>query len=116
MDFFGEINPDGTPGNAASASDASRHAELIDPGGQLVCQPHAVAVFGGGTEILSVNIAVIRCETGIPDSSMFRLLMVQGRRFFHPMTKASRADHRTVGTGQASCGYLVPSSMIVGII
>ena len=70
MEFFREINPDGAPGDAAAATDASRHAELIDPGGQLVCQPHAVAVFGGGPEILSVDVAVIRGETGIPDSGM----------------------------------------------
>ena len=70
MEFFCEINPDGAPGDAASAPDASRHTELIDPGGQLVCQPHAVAVFGGGPEILSVDVAVIRRETGIPDSGM----------------------------------------------
>ncbi len=59
MDFFREINPDGTPRDAAAAPDASRHAELIDPGGQFVCQPHAVAVFGGGPEILSVDVSVI---------------------------------------------------------
>jgi len=59
VDFFREINADGAPGDAAAASDTSRHTELIDPGGQLVSQPHAVAVFGGGPEILSVDVAVI---------------------------------------------------------
>jgi len=99
VNFFGEVNSDGTPGDTPPASDASRHTELVDPGGEFVREPHAVPVFGGGAEIFSVDVAVIRGEARIPDSGMFRLLIVQGRSFFYTVAKTGGADHRTVGAG-----------------
>lgn len=79
-------------------------------------QPHAIPVLGGGPEIFPVDVSVIRCEARIPDTGMFRLLMVQGRSVFHAVAKAGGADHRTVGAGQTSCGHLVPSFVIVGLV
>jgi hypothetical protein len=70
VDFFGEIDSYRTPGDTPSASYASRHAELVDPGSQLVCQPHAIAVFDGGPEIFSMDISMFGRETGIPDPGM----------------------------------------------
>ena len=76
LDFFRQINADGAPGDAAATSDASRCAELIDPGGEFVREPHAIAVFGAGPEILAMDIAMIGCEAGVPYPGMFGLLKV----------------------------------------
>lgn len=99
LDFFGEVYSYGAPGDAAAAPDTAGCAELIDPGCQFVCEPHAIAVFGCGPEIFPVNIAMVRCEAGIPNPGMFRLLKVQRGRFFHPVAEARGADHCTVGAG-----------------
>ncbi len=99
LDFFGKVDAHGAPGDAASAPDTSGCAELIDPRGEFVREPHAIAVFGCRAEIFSMNIAMIRCEAGIPDAGMFRFSSVEGGGLLHPVAKAGRAHHRTVGTG-----------------
>ena len=76
MGFFGEVNAHGAPGDASPATNTSGCAELIDPGGEFVREPHAIAVFGRGPEIFPMNIAMIGCKTGIPDTGMFGLLEV----------------------------------------
>ena len=116
MDFFSQIDAYRTPGDAPSTTDTSRHAELVNPGGYFVRQPHPIPVFGGGTEIFPVDVSVIRGEARIPDPGMFRLLKVEGRCFLNAVAKTGGADHRTIGAGQTSCSHIVPSGMIVGFI
>jgi hypothetical protein len=59
VDFFGQIDAYRTPGDAPPATDTSRHAELVNPGGYFVRQPHPIPVFGGGTKIFPVDVSVI---------------------------------------------------------
>src|SRR5271163_3972919 len=47
----GDIDAGGAPGDASSAADAARHAELVVPGTQLVGQPMPVARCAGLADI-----------------------------------------------------------------
>lgn len=76
VDFFCEVDAHGAPGDAAAASDTSGHAELINPRGELMREPHAIAVFGCRSEIFPMNIAMVGCEAGVPHPGMFGLLKV----------------------------------------
>src|SRR6516162_4727512 len=64
--FFGDIDPDRAPGDAATTADATRTAELIDPVGQLVGYPLAVAGAPRTAHAAAVNIEKIHRETGVP--------------------------------------------------
>jgi hypothetical protein len=76
VDFFGEVNAHGAPGDTSPTPDTAGCAELIDPGGQFMREPHAIAVFGRRPEIFPVNIAMIGCEAGIPNPGVLGLLKV----------------------------------------
>ncbi len=76
LDFLGYVDAHGAPSDATATAHASRGAELINPGGQFVSEPHAIAIFGGGPEILSMNVAMVRGEAGVPHPGMFGLLEV----------------------------------------
>src|SRR6516164_9864320 len=64
--FLGDIDPDRAPGDAATTADATGAAELIDPVGQLVSHPLAVARSGRLPHAAAVNVGKIQGKTGIP--------------------------------------------------
>ena len=64
-DFLGDVDAHRTPGDAAAAADAAGAAELVDPGGQFVGQPLAVAGPGRGADAAAVEVGVIHGKTDV---------------------------------------------------
>jgi len=114
--LLGHIDPDRAPGNASAAADAAGRAELIDPRRKLMRQPHAVPILGCLANILPVDIPVLLCEAGIPQSGMCGVLMREVRRLLDLMAEAGRADHRTVRASQATYRHIVPARMLMGSV
>src|SRR5262245_33037210 len=54
--LFGDVDRDRTPGDAAPASNAARGTKLIDPGGQLVRQPLAIASRRRGAHTTALDV------------------------------------------------------------
>ena len=66
-DLLGEIDPGRAPGDAASAADAARLAELVPPGRELVGEPLPVAGTGVATDAArAVERRVPEGEAGVP--------------------------------------------------
>src|ERR1039457_7175811 len=111
--FFGDVDRHRTPRDAASAAGASRRAELVEPGGELVRHPLAIARLGGGANAAAVDIRVLHGETGVP------LLDALGGRarqigvVFHSGAEARGTYERAVGAVEAACGDVLPARMLV---
>ena len=114
--FLGQVDAHRTPGDAPTAPDAARRAELIDPSSQFMGEPHSVPVLNRRPEVFSMNIAMVGCKAGVPHTGVLRMLEVQGRSLLHAMTKTGGTDHGAVRTGKTACRDLVPPWMIVGVI
>ena len=104
--------PAGTPRDAASAPDATILPELIDPTGELVGQPLAIAGSGRRAHASTVNIRKLRCEAGIPSPNSTGPRSTQIGAVFHGRAEAGRADHGAVRTRHAARGHVIP----VGIL
>src|ERR1035437_1881929 len=111
-DILGDVDTHRAPGYATTAANTSRTAELVDPGGQLVSHPLAIACFGGGSDTASVNIGKALCEAGIPAAPAFGVISGNASYIFHRGAVACGADHRAVGTRQATAGHVVPARML----
>ncbi len=81
-----------------------------------MCEPHSIPIFDSRPKIFPMNGSMVWGETGIPHPHMFRRLLSQIRGFFHGMTKAGRADHGAIRTGEAASGDLVPSLVVMGFV
>ena len=79
-------------------------------------QPHPVAIFDRGANVLAVDVAVLLRKTGIPQSGVRGLLVRKIRRLFDCMTKTGRTDHRAIRASEASSRHIVPSWMFMGIV
>src|SRR5208283_1556234 len=110
--LLGDVDAHRAPGYATTAANTSRTAELVNPGGQLVSHPLAIACFGGGSDTASVNIGKALCEAGIPAAPAFGVISGNVSYIFHRDAKACGADHRAVGTRQATAGHVVPARML----
>jgi len=77
-----------------------------------VSHPLAIACFGGGSDTASVNIGKALCEAGIPAAPAFGVISGNVSYIFHRDAKACGADHRAVGTRQATAGHVVPARML----
>src|SRR5579859_621801 len=108
-DFLGQVDADGTPGDAAAAADTSRAAELVYPRSQLVREPLPVTVFDLRAEVDAVDMGVFEREARVPLAHAAAHVAVDFFLVDHGVAKASRADHRAVGTGKASRGDVLPA-------
>src|ERR1039457_3397665 len=111
-DLLGDVDTHRAPGYATTAANTSRTAQLVDPGGQLVSHPLAIACFGGGSDTASVNIGKALCEAGIPAAPAFGVIPGNVSHIFDGSAKAGRADHGAIGTRQAAACDIVPTWMI----
>src|SRR6266542_2577499 len=111
--LFGDVNSHRAPRDAASAADAARSSELIDPRRQFVRHPLPVARPRRRAHAASVNVGEIHREARIPSAPPLGVLARQIRHVFHSRAETGRADHRAIGAGQAARGDVVPTRMFV---
>src|SRR5215469_14039612 len=111
-DLFGDVDADRTPGNAASTADASRTAELVDPRGELVGHPLAIAPLGRSSDAASVNIRKVLCETGIPAAPALGVITANFAYILDGCTKACGTNHGAIGTRQTTTGHIVPPRVL----
>src|SRR6516162_488657 len=76
-DLLRNVDSHRTPGDAPSAANAPRGAELIDPRRQLVRHPLAVASAGRGTNAPTVDVRERHGETGVPLAPALRMFARQ---------------------------------------
>src|SRR6516164_11771217 len=110
--FLGNIDPDRTPGDTAAATDATGGAELVDPVGQLVRHPLAVARARRAAHTAAVDVGKIQCETGIPATHPLGGGAGQIGGVASGSAETGRTDIRAVAAGQATLGSVVPARMI----
>src|SRR5579872_5269142 len=60
-----------------------------------------------------MDVREIHGEAGVPLPPAFRLIPGKVGHLFNRGAEASRADHRAVGTREASRGHILPSRMVV---
>ena len=111
--LFGDVDPDRTPGDATSAADATRAAELVEPARQLVSDPLAVARLASNCRTLPpwmYEKSSVKQESQRRTRSATVLgevgCVVDGR------AKARRADHRAIGAGKTAFCDLIPARMV----
>ena len=110
--LLADVDPDGTPRDAAAAADAARRPKLVEPGRELVGQPLAVAVLRPRPEVAPGDLGKVAREAGIPAPLGDRLDAVQVRDLAHARAEAGRADQRAVGAGEAALGDLRPVRVV----
>src|SRR5215472_13221056 len=64
--FFGDVNAHRAPRDAAPAPHAARSAKLVNPAGQLVRHPLAIACLRGGADTAPINIGKIHGVARVP--------------------------------------------------
>src|SRR3954451_5099849 len=94
--LFGDVDRHRAPGDAAPAADAARGAELVDPGGELVGHPLAIARLRRGVDAAAVDVGVVEREARIPQAGTLRLLAGEVRDVLDRVAEAGGADHRAV--------------------
>ena len=67
-DLLGDVDAHRAPGDAAAAADAARAAELVEPGGELVGHPLAVARPRRRPHAAAVDVGEVEREAGVPAS------------------------------------------------
>src|SRR5262245_15745384 len=110
-DLLRDVDGDGAPGDAPAAADATRAAELVVPGSELVREPLAVARLCRLPDAAAVDVRVVDREAGVPDAVALGAA-VQVVRVLDRGAEAGRAGHRAVAAGQAALGDLVPPRML----
>src|SRR3990167_3633666 len=98
--FLGNIDPDGTPRDAASAAYATAAAVLVMPAAELVRQPLAVARARIGTNRYAVNIAVSLGETGIPLAHVQAVTAVERGLVRLAVAKTGRTYRRAIAAAR----------------
>ena len=63
-----------------------------------------------------MNVAMLLCETGIPQSGVLAVLPGEIRCLFDLMAEARRTDHRAIRTCQTSCRHIVPVLMLMRLV
>src|SRR6516164_2075545 len=112
--FLGNIDPDGTPGYATPTADTPGAAKLINPVGQLMRHPLAVARARRIPHAAAVDVGKIQCETGIPAAHALGGRTGEIGRVVDCRAEASRTYIGAIAAGEAASGDLVPPR-VVGI-
>ena len=89
---------------------------LIDPRGQLVRQPLAVARADVGPHVPAGGVGMVEVEARIPEADPLAALAVKVGDVFDRVAEAGRADHGAVGARQAAAGHVVPAGMLQVIV
>src|SRR3989344_4984947 len=109
--FLGNVDPDGTPRDAASAAYATAAAVLVMPAAELVRQPLAVARAGVGTDRNTVNVAVPLGETGIPLAHVQAVTAVERGLVRFAVAKTGRAYRGAIAAGETTLSHFFPAWM-----
>src|SRR5919202_5134321 len=110
--LLGDVDRHRAPGDAAPAAHAARRAELVDPGGQLVGHPLAVAGTAAGADAAAVDVGVLEVEAGVPAPGALGLLAREVGDVVDAVAEARGADQRAVAAGQAAVGHLLPAGVL----
>src|SRR5208337_2295561 len=114
--LLSDINAHRAPGDATAATDAARTAKLVNPGGELVGHPLAVARFGGTADIATVNVRKILRKTGVPFTPALGVRTADIADILDRGAEAGGTDHGAIGAGQATVGDVLPARMIEVVI
>ncbi len=102
------------PCGAPPTAHASRGAELLSPGGQLVSEPLPIPCGDRCPNWTSAQVRVVELKTGGPFLSSARDIRFEFGVVGEGGAKAGRTDHRAVAAGQTSIGHLLPMRMEFG--
>src|SRR4249920_2970169 len=91
-----DIDSDRAPGDAPPAPDTTRTSELIDPGGEFVRHPLAIAGLWRRSHAAAMNVRKLLRETGVPPAPPLGVIAGHIANILHGRAKAGRADHRAV--------------------
>ncbi len=100
--LFGNVDPNGTPGNAPAAADAAGFAELFVPGAELVQQPLAVARGRGFADDATVDVGKLAGEAGIPTLPASGVIPGQTGGILDVRAEAGGANHGAIAAAQAT--------------
>src|SRR4051794_3910516 len=89
--FFRDVDAHRAPGDAAPAADAARAAELVDPRGELVRHPLAIAGAGRRPHRTPVDVRVVDGEAGVPTLPALDALTGEIGGVLHGGAEARRA-------------------------
>src|ERR1019366_178149 len=110
--LLGDVDADRAPRDAAPAAHAPGAAELVDPGGQLVGHPLAIARARGRTHRAPVDVGVVHREARVPALVAPPVLARQVGHVLHARTEAGGAHHRAVPAREAALGHLIPARVL----
>src|SRR5665811_2036637 len=105
-DLCREIDCGRAPGDAASAADASRRAELVHPRSELVRGPLAVARLHRGADAATVEVGEVGGEAGVPHPPPLRGAAGEVADDVDRGAEARGADQRAVRAGPVSYTHL----------
>src|SRR5215211_8945379 len=100
--LLGDVDRHRAPGDAAPAADAAGGPELVDPGGELVGHPLAVARGRRVADAAAVDVGVIQGEAGVPAPHPLGLLPGEVAHVLDRVAEAGRADQGAVAAGEAA--------------
>src|SRR3954454_3365736 len=111
--LLGEVDADGAPRDAAPAADAAGAAELVDPGGELVRHPLAIARARRAPNGAAVGVRVVDGEAGVPALMAVDAPAREVGRVLDGRAEAGGANHRAVAAGEAPLCDVVPARVLV---
>src|SRR5512140_2394052 len=107
--FLREVDPHGTPRDAAAAADAAGLTELVDPRRELVRHPLAVPRGRAPPDAASVDVGEVEGVARVPPPPALGRGASQVRGILDRRAEARRAYHRAVRAGEAALGDLLPA-------
>src|SRR3954452_9103132 len=110
--LLGDVDRRRAPRDAATAPDATRRPELVDPGGELVGHPLAVARARRAADAAAVDVGVPEREARVPHADALGLVAGEVGHVLDVAAEARRAHHRAVAARQAAIGHVVPARML----
>src|SRR5665647_2763240 len=111
-DLCREIDGGRAPGDAATAADASRRAELVHPRCELVCGPLAVARLHRVPDAAAVEVGEVGSEAGVPHPPPLRRAAGEVADDVDRGAEARGADQRAVRAGQAATRHVGPPRVL----
>src|SRR5665647_1882011 len=111
-DLCREIDCGRAPGDAATAADASRRAELVHPRCELVRGPLAVARLHRVSDAAAVEVGEVGGEAGVPHPPPLRRAAGEVADDVDRGAEARGADQRAVRAGQAATRHVGPPRVL----
>src|SRR5674476_176958 len=111
-DLCREIDCGRAPGDAATAADASRRAELVHPRCELVRGPLPVARLHRVSDAAAVEVGEVGGEAGVPHPPPLRRAAGEVADDVDRGAETGRTDQRAVRAGQAATRHFGPARVL----